>query len=332
MTATELDTVINVIPTLSAVQLRRLSATVQEALNAREAEAAIEARGGTERPPCPRCGTADVIRWGHETGLQRWRCKGCDKTFNKLTCTPLARARKRADFFAAARDMIGDAPRSCRKLGQALGINRMTAWKWRMRLLTTLDGYGKQGLAGLVEADETFFRESRKGSREWSNHAKGLGPLPPRLQWREYRRQKISLPRGLSKWQMPVLVLRDRHGSTLARRIPELRYKHFEAELDRALAPDAVLCTDSAGIYRRYSAQKGRKVEQVNIKRGIHVRDGVFHIQNANSFHGRLKSFMQPFRGPATKHLSLYVGWMALRDELRNDLLPGNPLVARLLA
>ncbi|HUA76638.1 MAG TPA: hypothetical protein VMA86_03135 [Acetobacteraceae bacterium] len=46
----------------------------------------------------------------------------------------------------------------------------------------------------------------------------------------------------------------------------------------------------------------------MDTRRGIRVRDGVYHIQNANAFHSRFKAFMAPFCGPATRHLPLYVG------------------------
>jgi hypothetical protein len=82
----------------------------------------------------------------------------------------------------------------------------------------------------------------------------------------------------------------------------------FEAVLDTALAPDAVLCTDGGAVYRRWARKRQRVVEQINTRRGIRVRDGVYHTQNANAFHSRFKAFMAPFCGHATRHLPLYVG------------------------
>lgn len=43
------------------------------------------------------------------------------------------------------------------------------------------------------------------------------------------------------------------------------------------------------------------------------------------------KTFMKPFRGPATRHLPLYVAWMAFRDQLRGASIVGNPLIDRLV-
>ena len=30
-----------------------------------------------ESPPCPSCGSGQCCRWGHMSGLQRFRCKAC---------------------------------------------------------------------------------------------------------------------------------------------------------------------------------------------------------------------------------------------------------------
>ena len=39
---------------------------------------------------CPHCQNRDVARWGQASGLPRYRCKACHRTFNALTKTPLA--------------------------------------------------------------------------------------------------------------------------------------------------------------------------------------------------------------------------------------------------
>src|SRR4051794_18047255 len=76
-------------------------------------------------------------------------------------------------------------------------INKMAALRWRHRVLNTVRDFGDATLTGTVEADETFFRESRKGSREWTNHAKGKAP-PPRPRWIDYRRKRMPLPRPVA--------------------------------------------------------------------------------------------------------------------------------------
>jgi transposase-like protein len=35
-------------------------------------------------PRCPHCAAARLQRWGHASGLRRYRCAACRKTFNAL--------------------------------------------------------------------------------------------------------------------------------------------------------------------------------------------------------------------------------------------------------
>src|SRR5690606_2813315 len=92
--------------------------------------------------------------------------------------TALAGLRRPEAFRRALEDMLSPTPSSCRRLGALLGANRMTVWRWRQRVLAALEGMGAHVLGGIVEADEKFFRESRKGSREWVNHARDPARFP----------------------------------------------------------------------------------------------------------------------------------------------------------
>jgi DNA-directed RNA polymerase subunit RPC12/RpoP len=49
---------------------------------------------------CPHCGSRDVVHWGKASDLPRYRCKGCRRTFNALTKTPLAHLRKKDKWVA----------------------------------------------------------------------------------------------------------------------------------------------------------------------------------------------------------------------------------------
>lgn len=326
MSVSKVESLVQTLSALSLAELQQLGDAVEQTMKTKQPRT----DEADERPCCPACRTEKPYRWGKSGTTPRWRCRSCSKTFTAFSGTPLAYAKRRPELLETALEMLGDNPRSCQKLADALGVHRMTVWRWRLKVLRAIEGYGDQALAGLVEADETFFRESRKGSREWALHRKGEGPEPPRPRWRDFDRKKVKLPRGLSRWQIPVLVLRDRHKATCARRLPSLRSTAFDPVLDEVLAPDAMLCSDNAAVYRRWGKTRNRVVEQVNSSKGIRVRNGVFHIQNANAYHSRFKEFMRPFRGPSARHLDLYVAWMAFRDRLRGTTIKGNPLIDRL--
>jgi len=52
------------------------------------------------------------------------------------------------------------------------------------------------------------------------------------------------------------------------------------------------------------------------------VRERIYHIQNVNAYHRRLKSFMAPFNGVATKYLDNYLAWFRFYDLKKNEPLP----------
>lgn len=264
---------------------------------------------------CLHCGATALQRWGAtRTGMRRWRCKACRRTFSSATGTALARLRRPEKFQQVLEDMLGGAPSSCRALGRRLGVNRMTVWRWRMRILAALQDIGASAFAGIVEADEKFFRESRKGSREWVRHARDPArfPKPDRPRWRDYRRLGLLRPAGTSKYQIPVLTVTDRAGARRADVLPDRRAESLVALLDAHVGRDAVLCSDGDGAYDLFARARGMPHYRLP-KDGPRVIDTAFHIQTVNNLHSRFELFMKPFCGPATKYLPRYAAWFVAR-------------------
>ncbi len=205
-------------------------------------------------------------------------------------------------------------PGSCRALAGQLGIDKMTVWRWRMRLLRVLLGDGEiraRRLEGIVEVDEKFFRVSRKGSREWVDDERDPArhPKPDRPRWRDFRRLRRLFPPGLSRWQIPVLTMTDRAGGHRADVLPHRQESILIARLDAHLGQDPVLCTDGDSAYQHLARRRGIPYCRLHSKIGPGVIRKAFHLQNINSLYGRFESFMTPFRGPATKNLPAYAAW-----------------------
>src|SRR2546421_6320797 len=49
-------------------------------------------------PRCPHCAATALQRWGYASGLRRYRCTACHKTFNALTGTWRGCARRNAGW------------------------------------------------------------------------------------------------------------------------------------------------------------------------------------------------------------------------------------------
>src|SRR3954465_10726992 len=269
-------------------------------------------------PRCPHCGAERLQRWGSASGLRRYRCKACRKTFNALTGTSLARLRKKACWLRYGEALA--AGMSLTKAAAHCGVHLTTSFRWRHRFLRA-PAAAREALGGVVEADETFFRRSHKGSRRWRRAA---GPLERRPRRRGERASK----RGLSAEQVPALIARDRAGHTADAVLPGLGADAIAAALGPVIASDAVLCSDGAKAYAVFAARHGLHHEPVNLAAGIRVRDGAFHVQNVNAYHGRLKGWMARFKGVATCCLSSYLGWRRALERAPEPNAPGTWLLA----
>ena len=86
----------------------------------------------TISPSCPHCSDRHPYRWGREHGSQRYRCRGCLKTFTLHTGTPLARLRHRDrlhTYAAATADRLG-----VRRTARACRVAAATIHRWRHRI------------------------------------------------------------------------------------------------------------------------------------------------------------------------------------------------------
>src|SRR5690242_14965134 len=84
-------------------------------------------------PRCPHCAAARLQRWGHASGLRRYRCAACRKSFNALTGTSLARRRKKACWLRYGEALA--AGMSLTKAAAHCGVHLTTSFRWRRRFL-----------------------------------------------------------------------------------------------------------------------------------------------------------------------------------------------------
>jgi transposase-like protein len=273
-------------------------------------------------PRCGHCGSERVARWGSAHGLARYRCRECERTFNALTGTPLAGLRYRSRWLSFGEALKDGA--TVRQSAKNCGVATSTAFRWRHRFLATPAANEPTGLSGIVEADETFFRRSEKGSRRWTQPS--LDSVPPSRKPR--RRGAPTGKRGTPLDELvPVLIMRDRQQVTRDAVLADLRAVTIGRELLPALAPDVLLCTDASSAYALIARQAGIQHEPINRAAGEYVRNRVFHIQNVNAYDSRLKGWMYRFHGVATKYLANYLGWRRLIERLADDITPAAVLL-----
>lgn len=271
-----------------------------------------------EAKNCPHCGCHVLHRHGQASGLQRWKCKGCSKTFNILTGTPLARLRKKEKWIENAKAMMIGL--TVRKTAKEVGVYPSTSFRWRHRFLKSHQRAQQTNLQGIAECDATCFYHSEKGSRNLNRKSRKRGG------------DKIGP--GKSKDLVHVLTLRDRSGKG-ADRVALTGQTAPAIDLFQThLRSDTLLITD--GCTELCAAAKIRDPDAHLSLPGLESRGlkgSPFNIQRVNAFHSDLKAWMARFYGVATKYLANYIGWHRHRVEEthRNDpetfiLLSFNPL------
>jgi transposase-like protein len=272
--------------------------------------ATIEARF-CKAPQCPYCQSASIKKWGSANRLQRYRCKMCKVTFNALTGTPLAQLHKR-ELWQAHAGAFNEGI-SVRKAAVRLDVDPTTAFRWRHRFLKAIKALLPTTLQGTIEADETYFLYSEKGSHHLDRPARTRGGKASK--------------RGLSDEQVPVLIARDRTKATADRILDDRSEKSIAGLLGPLIAPDAILVSDGAHAYRAFADRANILHVGLVISQGQR-RWGVYHVQNVNAYTSQLKRWMRRFNGVATKYLDSYLGWHRMNDRDGDTLTANRTFIA----
>lgn len=261
---------------------------------------------------CVHCDSKQVVRFGKyivklglkEVERQRYRCKDCGKTFTDVTKTPLYRTHKPEKWLDFIKCILEGY--SLRKSAELIGdIHYVTLFYWRHKILSALKQMDFEFFSGIVEMDETYFLYSEKGKR----NIEGRKPR---------KRGGSSKSRGISHEQVCVLIARDRQKATYSGVLG--RGRIVKTQLDKAigakLSSDNTLCTDAWRAFSAYAKSKG--LEHYRFKSdGTERVKGLYHIQNVNNYHSRLKGWMQRFNGVATKYLNHYLSWFQFLDIVK---------------
>jgi len=250
---------------------------------------------------CPHCQATRVIGWGQASGLPRWRCKVCRRTFNPLTGTALSGLHYRHRWPEYAESLRQGE--TLKAAAERCGVHINTAHRWRHRFLRE-SAQSRARLVGIAEADETLVLRSFKGQSKLRSTngrpARARGGKPEK--------------RGRSKENVSVFVARDRGGATIDKVMDSVTVEGVRTVIKDAIEPDAILCTDGLNVYRTLAAELKLQHEVLRAYWEERVR-GPFHIQNVNNYHSRWKGWMRRFNGVATHYLPNYLGWFRNLDR-----------------
>lgn len=252
---------------------------------------------------CPHCSSTKIHLNGKARGKQRYVCKDCKRSFGDFTNSPVSRTKYPELWMKHLQLMVEGA--TLKRISGELGIHISTAFFWRHKVLNGLKNLPAELLNGVAEVDETYFLESHKGK-----HKTRISHRKPR------KRGGSSKFRGISREQVCVLVARDREKHTRTKVVGygQMTNVRAESNLTASLGEVTALCTDAAGAYRNYAKKHDIPHYAMNSSKKVRTQKGIYHIQNVNAYHSRLRKWIDRFCGVSTKHMNNYLTWFHFVD------------------
>ena len=303
---------------LNGAELLELETAIKKASSVNAVSVLLAKRtekASTDRH-CPHCNSDDIVKNGYDKNKrQRFRCRNvdCRKSFNILTKTPMARARKSEHWMSYIQFLAGHAPLA--KITKKIKIAHQTAFRWRHRFLSAMAGNQNATLSGIIEADETFFRDSQKGKRS--------------IAGRKARVRGGVSKRGLSNDQVPVVTALDNTG-TIVQSVLRNR-SQIEAALAGTIETGSLLCSDGLPAYHNVAVAAGAEHRVIAPRKGFcdkPINKGAIGLGRVNAYHGQAKALINiRCRGVSSKYLANYMGWVrAIAQSVNGEAIMENAL------
>ena len=270
---------------------------------------------------CPHCGSVEFSRNGHANGRQRYRCKGCARTFlarrpiNIISRSKLPRSTWMR-FITCFVDGL-----TVQRCAANCGVSVPTAYYMRLRVMQVIESNLPDWHVGFEQEaslDETFILESFKGNRKkCKDFTMPRAPFPRGRQSPHGPKR----PKGITKADfLCVMSGVDGEGNAffdIATR-GALKNDVCKERLSGKIGNGATVATDDHGAYACLSDMGAiRKVFVSTVPEG--------EINRVNTLHSTLKAFLAPKRGVSSRRLHLYLAEFAWRwsrtraDERSND-------------
>jgi transposase-like protein len=321
MEADRFETLLASVAEMTEAQLDELIAVVDERRARTKAVRIVEATRDVRT--CLHCSSPLVVKNGHSRGLQRYRCQACLKTFNATSGTPLARLRHKERFYQQGECLAQGM--TVREAAAEMGVAVSTAFRLRHRFLTAVVPHQPVHAPGLLEADETYFLESRKGCRKLArkSRARGRGKYFP---GKHPGKTVKGNARGAS---VAVLIGQVRGTHIVADRVlTEMNAAQATDALKTVVGPDTLLCIDGSSVLRGAAAELGVTAKSIAVSYDGHV---VYHVQTVNNYHSRLKAWINGrLRGVATRYMPNYLAWMRMWEWFRDGIKPEHFIISGL--
>ena len=204
---------------------------------------------------CPYCNSNKIVKRGRDANFQRYYCKECQKSFTAVTNTFLENTNFPWKVWVSILEMtihnesIADMVNKLEQDYDLKGLTEITVLLARHKILYAVSLLPQPTLTGVIQIDETFFRESQKASKELTNYIPSVA---------EYRKPRYGVQPSLlgtmgSEFaNVPVAIDSTGHMVAKVACLGRLTIEIFTDLFHEHIDKPAYICTDANPIYKRY--------------------------------------------------------------------------------
>ena len=240
-------------------------------------------------PRCPKCKSQETAKRGRGgAGRQSWECRACGLRFTSLAGTIFESSKKRLfTWVLFIRLMCYNVQLDA--AAELCGMSHQTAWEWRHRVMSTIDGYQERiVLRDKVWIDEMYVTDSDlKGGPGWKPK-RGLS------------KDKICIAVAIDAHKN-VVVTRCGHGKPSAKRIKDALQAH--------IAEGSEIFHDMEKSHKSLV----KAVKGVDRPYGADTKDPEYleHMAMVNNLCSWIRRYLRGYVGMDVKNLQSYLNWYA---------------------
>ncbi|MDF2882315.1 MAG: transposase [Clostridiaceae bacterium] len=252
----------------------------------------ISLRHGVQRI-CPRCGSSYTVLYGKSRGKQRYMCKGCRRTFNDFTNTPIAKTHfpeKWEIFIKCTIEGLSLKAAACQ-----VNVSYVTLFYWRHKLLSALKEIKQNKMQGSFELENFFLKYSRKGKKHIEHNEKRMHD------------QSVSFF-NISNRKVCVVTALDTHKNIYSRAVGtgRMNAKDTEDYIGKILNKNKQVCSRPKNFFAMF-------FKRMNIKECNKFLDD---SSVAVKYRCHCMEWLYRFKGVATKYLNNYLSLFKFLKEI----------------
>jgi transposase-like protein len=203
---------------------------------------------------CPKCNSGNIVKNGKKKLIQQYKCNECNSRFTLFTGTILEKTKWHWDIWIAVLNMtinsfsLKEMKNVLEKDYACIGINHKTLFLLKHKLIHTLASLPMPKLSGVVQVDETFIRESQKGSRSLISYLGKDEEREPR-----YGRKPSKYGVMGSEFATVTTAI-DNRGYSVCKVscLGKLTIELFITLFEEHLLDPSYICSDANSVYEGY--------------------------------------------------------------------------------